>query len=140
MSGVRFLLGKDLRILRRSPLLVALLVMARFADAAAIVEALTERALLVDGHPTGDGRELVSTVLAASETSSGAVWRDLPTGDVEAAKLLAGIAQVHCFTRTARSPCGCQAEAGTAVSQGDFGFHRRAAIKHSGKTIHTGNA
>ncbi len=58
---------------------------AKFADAAAIVEALTERALLLDGRPTRDGRELVSTVLAASETSSGAVWRDLPTGDVEAA-------------------------------------------------------
>jgi hypothetical protein len=58
---------------------------AKFADATAIVEALTERGLLVDGQPTGTGRELVSSVLAASETTAGTVWRDLPTADVEAA-------------------------------------------------------
>ena len=58
---------------------------AKFADATAIVDALTERGLVVDGQPTTNGRELVSTVLAASEASSGTVWRDLPTDDVEAA-------------------------------------------------------
>ncbi len=58
---------------------------AKFADATAIVDALTERGLVVDGQPTRNGRELVSTVLAASEASSGTVWRDLPTADVEAA-------------------------------------------------------
>ena len=58
---------------------------AKFADATTIVEALTERGLLVDGQPTAIGRDLVSTVLAASEASNGAVWRDLPTADVEAA-------------------------------------------------------
>ena len=58
---------------------------AKFADATAIVEALTERGLLVDGQPTGTGRELVSSVLAASETTAGTVWRELPTADVEAA-------------------------------------------------------
>lgn len=57
---------------------------AKFADAAAIVDVLTERGLLVDGQPTRDGRELVTTVLAASEASSGTIWRALPTADVEA--------------------------------------------------------
>ena len=58
---------------------------ARFPDAAALVDALTEQGLVVDGRPTENGLELVSTVLAASEASSGTVWRDLPTADVEAA-------------------------------------------------------
>ena len=58
---------------------------AKFADTAMLVEALTERGLVVDGRPTEDGRQLVSTVLAASEASSDAVWRDLTTDDVEAA-------------------------------------------------------
>jgi len=58
---------------------------AKFADTTAIVGALTERGLVADGQPTRNGRELVSTVLAASEASSGAVWRGLPTADVEAA-------------------------------------------------------
>ena len=58
---------------------------ARFPDAAALVDALTEQGLVVDGRPTENGLELVSIVLAASEASSGTVWRDLPTADVEAA-------------------------------------------------------
>jgi hypothetical protein len=58
---------------------------AKFADATAIVEVLTERGLVVEGQPTTAGRELVSNVLAASEASNGTVWRDLPTDDVEAA-------------------------------------------------------
>ena len=58
---------------------------AKFADAAAIVGALIERGLVADGQPTRTGRELVSTVLAASEASNGTVWEDLPTADVEAA-------------------------------------------------------
>jgi len=58
---------------------------AKFADAAALVEALTEQGLVVDGQPTANGHELVATVLAASETTSGMVWRDLPIADVEAA-------------------------------------------------------
>jgi len=56
---------------------------AKFADATALVEALTDRGLLVDGRSTKTGRELVSTVLAASDASNGTVWRDLPTADVE---------------------------------------------------------
>ncbi len=58
---------------------------AKFADAAALVEALTEQGLVVDGQPTANGHELVATVLAASEATSGMVWRDLPIADVEAA-------------------------------------------------------
>ena len=58
---------------------------AKFADTTTIVEALTETGLVLDGRPTTEGRELVSTVLAASEASTGSVWRDLPTADVEAA-------------------------------------------------------
>jgi hypothetical protein len=58
---------------------------AKFADATTIVDALTERGLVAGGRPTPAGRELVSTVLAASEASNGSVWRDLPTDDVEAA-------------------------------------------------------
>jgi len=58
---------------------------ARFPDAAALVDALTEQGLVVDGQPTANGHELVATVLAASEATSGMVWRDLPIADVEAA-------------------------------------------------------
>jgi len=58
---------------------------AKFADANELVEVLTARGLVVDGRPTERGRDLVSTVLNASEATSGTVWRDLPTGDVEAA-------------------------------------------------------
>jgi hypothetical protein len=58
---------------------------AKFADTPAIVEMLTERGLVVDGHPTTNGRQLVSAVLEASAASSGTVWSDLPTADVEAA-------------------------------------------------------
>jgi len=58
---------------------------AKIADAAALVEALTEQGLVVDGQPTANGHELVATVLAASEATSGMVWRDLPIADVEAA-------------------------------------------------------
>ena len=57
---------------------------AKFADATTLVDTLTERGLLIDGRPTRNGQELVSTVLAASEANSGMVWRDLSTADVEA--------------------------------------------------------
>jgi hypothetical protein len=69
----------------RSGLISVVADRAKFADATAIVEALTERGLVADGHPTSAGRELVSALLTASEASNGAVWRDLPTDDVQAA-------------------------------------------------------
>ena len=57
---------------------------AKFADTTAIIDYLTERRLLADGQPTGAGRELVTSVLAASDKTNGSIWRDLPTDDVEA--------------------------------------------------------
>ena len=69
----------------RAGLISAVADRAKFADTTAIVDLLTERALVVDGQPTDAGRELVSNVLAASDTTNGSVWRDLPADDVEAA-------------------------------------------------------
>lgn len=40
---------------------------------------------MADGQPTDAGRDLVTRVLAASDTTNGSVWRDLPADDVEAA-------------------------------------------------------
>lgn len=57
---------------------------AKFADAGAIVDELTGRGLLAGGRPTSAGRDLIASVLEASDRTSGAVWRDLPTDDVEA--------------------------------------------------------
>jgi helix-turn-helix protein len=57
---------------------------AMFADSAALVDALTERGLIVDGRPTDAGRDLVTNVLTASDRTNGSVWRDLPADDVEA--------------------------------------------------------
>jgi len=57
----------------------------KFADAATIVDGLTDRGLVVDGQPSQAGRDLVSRVLAASDRTNGSVWRDLPDRDVEAA-------------------------------------------------------
>ncbi len=58
---------------------------AKFADSAALVDALTERGLIVDGRPTDVGRDLVDNLLAASDRTNGSVWRDLPVDDVAAA-------------------------------------------------------
>ena len=58
---------------------------AKFVDTTTIVEALTERGLVADGQPTVAGRDLVAGVLAASDTTNGSVWRDLPADDVAAA-------------------------------------------------------
>ena len=69
----------------RTGLISAVSDRAKFADAAAMVDVLTERGLVADGQPTGTGRDLVTSVLAASDRTNGAVWRDLPADDVEAA-------------------------------------------------------
>lgn len=69
----------------RAGLISAVTDRAKLADTTAIVEALTERGLVADGQPTDAGRDLVASVLAASDTSNGSVWRDLPADDVEAA-------------------------------------------------------
>ena len=58
---------------------------AKFADTTEIIDGLTERGLLADGQPTDNGRDLVTSVLAASDKTNGSVWRDLPIDDVEAA-------------------------------------------------------
>src|SRR3954453_4404839 len=58
---------------------------AKFGDAAAMVDELTERGLVADGRVTAAGRALVRNVLAASDRTNGSVWRDLPGDDVEAA-------------------------------------------------------
>jgi len=58
---------------------------ARFTDTADIVDTLVERGLVADGRPTDAGRNLVASVLSASDTANGSLWRDLPVDDVEAA-------------------------------------------------------
>jgi DNA-binding MarR family transcriptional regulator len=68
-----------------SGLIAAITDRAKFADASAIVDLLTERGLVVDGRPTDAGRELVARLLAARDRTNGSVWRDLPADDVEAA-------------------------------------------------------
>jgi hypothetical protein len=65
-------------------LIAAITDRAKFPDANVLVDVLAERGLVVDGRPTDAGRDLVATVLAASDTTNGSVWRDLPTDDVEA--------------------------------------------------------
>ena len=69
----------------RAGLISAVTDRAKFADTTAIVDLLSERGLLADGQPTDAGRDLVTSVLAASDTTNGSVWRDLPADDVEAA-------------------------------------------------------
>ena len=69
----------------RAGLVTAVIDRAKFADATAIVDVLTERGLVVDGRPTDTGRDLIATVLEASDRTNGSVWRDLPADDVEAA-------------------------------------------------------
>ena len=69
----------------RAGLISAVTDRAKFADTTAIVDLLSERGLLADGQPTDAGRDLVTSVLAASDTTTGSVWRDLPADDVEAA-------------------------------------------------------
>jgi len=68
-----------------SGLIAAVADRAKFADSAALVDALTVRGLVIDGRPTDAGRDLVTNVLMASDRTNGSVWRDLPTDDVEAA-------------------------------------------------------
>src|SRR6476660_311644 len=51
----------------RAGLIAAVTDRAKFADASAIVDVLTERGLVVDGRPTAAGRDLIGTVLAASD-------------------------------------------------------------------------
>jgi hypothetical protein len=81
---------------------------AKFADATVLVDALTQRGLVDDGRPTASGRELVSAVLAASEASNGAVWRDLPTADVEAATRVLNevLRRARDLTASAARPAG----------------------------------
>jgi hypothetical protein len=69
----------------RGGLISAVVDRARFADAADLVDVLTERGLVAGGRPTDAGRDLITTVLAASDSTNGSVWRDLPADDVDAA-------------------------------------------------------
>jgi hypothetical protein len=69
----------------RAGLIAAVSDRAKFADSARLVDLLTERGLLDDGRPTEAGRDLVTNLLAASDSTNGSVWRDLPADDVEAA-------------------------------------------------------
>src|SRR4051794_25445647 len=69
----------------RAALISAVADRAKFADTASIVDDLTERGLVANGQPTDAGRELVASVLAASDRTNGSLWHDLPADDVEAA-------------------------------------------------------
>ena len=57
---------------------------ARFKDAHALVEGLTQRGLLADGVLTDEGRALVMGVRERTTTRTAALWNDLPEADVAA--------------------------------------------------------
>ena len=69
----------------RAGLIAAVADRAKFADPAALVDALVGRGLVGDGLPTAAGKDLVTNLLAESEAANGSVWRDHPAADVEAA-------------------------------------------------------
>ena len=69
----------------RAALVDAIRDRARFPDADDLVATLTDRGLVTGGRSTDAGRDLVTTVLAASDRTNGSVWKDLPADDVEAA-------------------------------------------------------
>jgi hypothetical protein len=58
---------------------------AHFADAAALVEALTARGLLDRGRLTATGRDVIAAVQTAITTETSPIWNDLPSEDVAAA-------------------------------------------------------
>ena len=57
---------------------------ARFKDAHALVESLTQRGLLADGGLPDAGRALVNGVRQSTSTRTAALWNDLPEADVAA--------------------------------------------------------
>ena len=57
---------------------------ARFTDAADLVDALTRRGLVVEGHLTDDGERLVETVQTEIAATTAPVWQDLLPDDVAA--------------------------------------------------------
>ena len=57
---------------------------ARFDDADALVDGLTERGLLRDGALTDEGRALIGGVRERTTARTGALWDDLPEADVAA--------------------------------------------------------
>jgi hypothetical protein len=58
---------------------------AHFANAAHLVEELSDRGLLQCGRPTPTGRELTAAVQAAIASGTAAIWDGLPADDVAAA-------------------------------------------------------
>src|SRR5690606_33731206 len=69
---------------RTAPLVAAVADRAHFADAAALVDSLTDRGLLEGGRPTPAGCELIADVQAMISTGTAAIWDDLPADDVAA--------------------------------------------------------
>jgi hypothetical protein len=57
---------------------------ARFDDAAALVDGLTDRGLLRDGVLTDEGRTLIAGVRERTKARTGALWDDLQEADVAA--------------------------------------------------------
>ncbi|HEY0949018.1 MarR family transcriptional regulator [Nocardioides sp.] len=72
---------------------------ARFADAARLVEGLTDAGLLHDGRPTARGRALVAELQATVTARTDWIWRDLPAEDVAATERV--LAAVHERARSA---------------------------------------
>ena len=58
---------------------------AQFADAADLVNALTQRGLLDNGQLTAAAHDVISRVQAAIAASTAPIWQDLPPDDVAAA-------------------------------------------------------
>jgi len=55
---------------------------AHFADAAQLVDQLTERGLLEGGRLSADGRELIESLQASIVETTAPIWHDLTTDDV----------------------------------------------------------
>lgn len=66
-------------------LVAAIVDRAHFADAASLVEGLTERGLLDRGRLTDSGRQHVDGVQATIAAATAPIWDDLPAADVAVA-------------------------------------------------------
>lgn len=69
-------------------LVVAVADRAHFADAAKLVDQLSERGLIENGELSADGHELIESVQALIAETTTPIWHDLNTDDVAATERL----------------------------------------------------
>lgn len=81
-------LAGELGEMDRDAFAAALEARAHLADAADLVDQLSERGLLEGGQLTARGRELVESLQAAISDTTAPIWHDLPPDDIAAAERL----------------------------------------------------